>query len=683
VAVPYRHRVARLLALFVALTLALTCRTARADALVVEGDAGEIAVGPHLELAYDPSGRLDVGAVQGGALPWARNEREVPTFGYRGGAEWARVRIEDRRGPGALPLYLDHGSTQTDVLELYDLRDGDPPKARRGGDQVPLAAWEIPGRSASFRIAPGSTTLLVALRGVSSKQLGLHLRSEAEHDARRAADERVNGLFFGVLLAMTAYNLVVAVVTRSRAYAYYVAYLAWFTVFYLGYAGYLTLLAPPDLRVINWLSPYSVLLSLGSAVLFTVSLLGLEPGTLPHRLVMWPLRLVTALGFVLPLGGYVLLTRVGSAFLLFIVPGLVVVGVMAARAGSRTARYYLLAWGAFLCGTFLTIGRQLGFLPVNAFTLHAQPIGSSLEVILLSFALSDRIRSLQEQALATARAFRRFVPDDFLALLGQPRFEALTAGVGIRRELTVLFMDIRDFTKRSERLGPEATFRFVNACLARFEPVIRAEGGFVDKFIGDAIMAIFPGDPSAARRAAEGLHAAARELEASGISEGIPLAIGVGVHRGPVMLGSVGHDERLEVTAIGDAVNVAARLESLTKAFGVGALVSEDALAERGAGLRRVGAVRVKGRSEPVDLFELLACCGDDEERRAKEATRELFQAGLAAFVRGEMGEARDRFQEVVGKSPRDVVAMRYAKRAATYAERGLPSNFEGDFGAL
>jgi adenylate cyclase len=619
----------RFAALCLALALALVAWSgpARAEALTLEGEVHEIAVGPHLELAYDPAGRASVAEVAGGSLPWAANTKEVPTFGYRRCTEWARLRIDDRRGPHAPPLYLDHGSTQTDVPALYDLRDGDPPPARLGGDQVPLASWEIPGRSASFRIAPGSTTLLVALSGDSSKQLGLHLRSESLHHERRAQDERSLGLFFGVLLAMTAYNLIVAIVTRSRPYAFYVAYLAWFLIFYLGYSGSLTLLEPPDVRIINWLSPYAVLLSVGSAVLFTVALLGLERGTFSHRLLMWPIRTITALAVVLPLGGYGALTRVGSAFLLLILPSLVVVGVIAARAGSRPAHYYLLAWGAFLGGTFLTVGRQVGFLPVNALTLGAQPIGSSLEVILLSFALSDRIRALQEKALATARAFRRFVPDDFLRLLGQPHFEALTAGVGLKRDLTVLFMDIRDFTKRSETLGPEATFRFVNACLARFEPVIRAEGGFVDKFIGDAIMAIFPGEPAAALRAAEGLHRVAAELEASGVSAGIPLAIGVGVHRGPVMLGSVGHDERLEVTAIGDAVNVAARLESLTKPFGVGALVSEDAVTTRGPGLRRVGAVRVKGRSEPIDLFEVLACCATAEERQGKEATSETFQS--------------------------------------------------------
>jgi len=131
---------------FAALGLALVAMLmawsgiARADTLVLEGDVQEIAVGPHLELAYDPTGRLDAAAVGGGALPWAPNTKEVPTFGYRDGTEWARLAIDDRRGPGALPLYLDHGSTQTDRLELYDLRDGDPPKARLGGDQVPLAA---------------------------------------------------------------------------------------------------------------------------------------------------------------------------------------------------------------------------------------------------------------------------------------------------------------------------------------------------------------------------------------------------------------------------------------------------------------------------------------------------------------------------------------------------------------
>jgi two-component system, sensor histidine kinase ChiS len=282
------------------------------------------------------------------------------------------------------------------------------------------------------------------------------------------------------------------------------------------------------------------------------------------------------------------------------------------------------------------------------------------------------------RALKTARTFRRFVPEDFLALLGVEGFDALRAGLGERREVTILFSDVRAFTARSERLGPERTFRFINACLERFEPVVRRHGGFVDKFIGDAIMAIFPGEgPSAVHAAAE-LHRSIDGFEASFPEDAAPVAIGVGVHRGPVILGTIGAANRMEVTAIGDAVNVAARLESLTKSLGAGALVSKEVLDGEPHDVRRVGAVHVKGRTAAVELFELLACCSSDQEREQKRGMNVRSQRGLLAYAERDMACARETFASCVRDAPLDRVAALYLERSAAFAVSGVPEGFDG-----
>ncbi len=286
----------------------------------------------------------------------------------------------------------------------------------------------------------------------------------------------------------------------------------------------------------------------------------------------------------------------------------------------------------------------------------------------------------QLQSLKTARAFRRFVPENFLGLLGVERFDALRAGIGQRHDVTILFTDVRGFTARSERLGPEGTFRFINAYLEHFEPVVRAHGGFVDKFIGDAVMAIFPGEPLAAAHAAEALQREVGRFNAADPALDPLLAIGVGAHRGPVILGTVGNADRLEVTAIGDAVNVAARLESLTKSLGAGAIVSEEVVGRGWEGARRVGALRVKGRAEPVEVFELLGCCASPDERTQKEATADRFQRGLRAYAQGDMARAKEHFAITVHEAPLDRVASLYVARCTHYLETGVPADFDGCF---
>ncbi|HMA33985.1 MAG TPA: adenylate/guanylate cyclase domain-containing protein, partial [Chloroflexia bacterium] len=175
----------------------------------------------------------------------------------------------------------------------------------------------------------------------------------------------------------------------------------------------------------------------------------------------------------------------------------------------------------------------------------------------------------------TNQAATRFVPTELLRLLGRESLLDVQLGDGVQLEMTVLFADIRDFTSLAEHMTPAENFAFINAYLRRISPVIRDHGGFIDKYIGDAIMALFPGSADSALRAALAMHHALAAYNAERRSTGSPpIAIGIALHTGLLMLGTVGEAARLEATVISDVVNTAARLESLTKDYQAGIILS-------------------------------------------------------------------------------------------------------------
>ena len=159
--------------------------------------------------------------------------------------------------------------------------------------------------------------------------------------------------------------------------------------------------------------------------------------------------------------------------------------------------------------------------------------------------------------------------------LGHESITGVRLGDQIQTTMTVLFSDIRDFTTISERLGPEGTMKLLNEYLSRMGPVIRKHGGFIDKYIGDAIMALFPRSPDDAASAILDMMSTMDDFNRDLTGEGrAPLHAGCAIHTGTLMLGIIGEAERYEGTAIADTVNLASRLESLTKYYGVHALVS-------------------------------------------------------------------------------------------------------------
>jgi class 3 adenylate cyclase len=271
-----------------------------------------------------------------------------------------------------------------------------------------------------------------------------------------------------------------------------------------------------------------------------------------------------------------------------------------------------------------------------------------------------------------AASFRRFVPEAFLKIINRSDFKSIELGDQVARRMAVLVTDIRSFTTLSERMTPEQVFSFVNEFLAEVGPVVRAHSGFVNKYIGDAVMALFNGSD-------DGLTAAVALIRQIGLFNErrrtggkFPIQIGVAVNSGDLMLGTIGEAERLEGSVLADAVNLCFRLESLTKTYGAQILTTDATLSELPAGttfnVRPVDLVTVKGKRNHVTIMEVLD--GHSEDRLARKlATRDLYQSAFQSFEFGVYDEAAQLFREVAKQDPEDRAARAMMLKARKLAE--------------
>ncbi|HET6284659.1 MAG TPA: adenylate/guanylate cyclase domain-containing protein [Polyangia bacterium] len=245
-------------------------------------------------------------------------------------------------------------------------------------------------------------------------------------------------------------------------------------------------------------------------------------------------------------------------------------------------------------------------------------IATALVLSLALFRAVQRERKL-ERAMERAnsdlehleRAFTRFAPEDVVERLGQGATEIAPE----RREVTVMFADLVGFTGLSERVDPGVLVPVLNDYFSRMSSIIREHHGHVSRIMGDGLMALFGALEGNTWQTADAVRAALamraelqalnRDLEARALP---PLAFGVGVHRGEVLTAVLGSREMMEFTVMGDVVNIAARVEGLTRQHQVDILVTDEVrerLDER-FGLRELPAVPVKGKSEPIRTWTVV-----------------------------------------------------------------------------
>jgi class 3 adenylate cyclase len=286
-----------------------------------------------------------------------------------------------------------------------------------------------------------------------------------------------------------------------------------------------------------------------------------------------------------------------------------------------------------------------------------------------SFAtMRDAVRRTILDLKETNTSIERFVPRAFLTLMGKSSIVSLKLGDNSRRNMTVLFSDMRNFSSQSEQMSPDENFAFINYYLERMGPVIRDHNGFIDKYIGDAIMALFEHADDALRASLAMLDTLAACNADRGASGLTPINIGIGLNSGSLMLGTIGEEHRMDGTVISDAVNLAARIESLTKTYGISLLISQytyDQLTEPQAfDIRPIDVVVVKGKTQAVTILEVFDR-NDPADRASKVQTRDLLLSGVEALFRRDRAAARQIFDQCLAIFPGDPAATNLRRRCA------------------
>jgi len=327
-------------------------------------------------------------------------------------------------------------------------------------------------------------------------------------------------------------------------------------------------------------------------------------------------------------------------------------------------------------------------LSLQDFPLH-DPVGDLLFLLQAQHTTIEEAKALNHRLLGEVQkvaslneAFKKYVPQEFLKLLEKESIVHVKLGDNVQKTMTVLFSDIRSFTTLSESMSPQETFKFINGYLQQMEPMISKHDGFIDKYIGDAIMALFATAPDHAVKAAlDMLHTLVNYNQGRQRAGYIPIRIGIGINTGSLMLGTIGGESRMDSTVISDDVNLASRIEDLTKMYGVSLLISEKTFFSLETPLaysvRVVGRVIVKGKSEPTTVFEVFD--GDPPEvKEAKCTTLKLFEEAVDLYYRQEFREAHRLFLSCCNKNPHDQTAKIYLEHCQQMISAGQQADWNG-----
>jgi class 3 adenylate cyclase len=296
--------------------------------------------------------------------------------------------------------------------------------------------------------------------------------------------------------------------------------------------------------------------------------------------------------------------------------------------------------------------------------------------------MSQKLGEYIQNISHMTEAYSRFVPKQFLDFLGKKSYVDIKLGDQVQKEMTVMFSDIRSFTEISEQMTPKENFDFINYYLGYMEPVIRNNNGFIDKYIGDSIMALFGVSAEDAINAAIEMRIKLSQFNQVMDQFGKPIVeSGIGIHSGTLMLGIVGGEGRMDSTVISDAVNLAARLEGLTKIYGSAIIISQDTLISLNNPshyhYRFLDIVKVKGKSEAVYIFEIID--GDpDDIRQLKLKTKDAFAKAVNLYKAQQFDEALKVFEGVLAINNHDRTTDLYIGRCRNFIINGVPEDWDG-----
>lgn len=315
-----------------------------------------------------------------------------------------------------------------------------------------------------------------------------------------------------------------------------------------------------------------------------------------------------------------------------------------------------------LCQPVLQSGKPIAIIYLENQITGGAFTPDRLEVLKL---LSGQIAvSLQNAELYRAqqdlnKAYQRFVPLDFIHALGKQSILQVKRGDSIAEDMTVMFCDIRAYTALSEGLTPKDNFDLINDYLQRVGPVITKNNGFINHYLGDGFIALFKNSAEDAIHAAfemfDTMKSYNQQRNATNLS---PVLFGIGLHKGPVMMGIIGDEERHDANVLSDAVNVSSRLEGLTRTFGVNIITSKSTLEsivdDSFFSVRNLGQYKLKGKESSLGLVEIFDDAMPGEKIKAE--TLSVYNEALKNYTDGNYLEAEKKFLIIKEENGKDGV---------------------------
>ncbi|MCK6513162.1 bacteriohemerythrin [Myxococcota bacterium] len=302
-------------------------------------------------------------------------------------------------------------------------------------------------------------------------------------------------------------------------------------------------------------------------------------------------------------------------------------------------------------------------------------LGKSLQIMADSLAtMQEAVAQKMKEKSTIIEIFEKFVPKQFLNRIAIEGLEKIQLGSAESDNITILFSDIRSFTTLSENLAPQDLLDLLNAYFKRMNQPIYDNGGFVDKFIGDGIMALFThhgiskaDEARNAIKAAIGMQKALQDFNENHPPLGAaPLQMGIGVHTGFVVIGTVGSEDRMDSTVLGDAVNIAARLEGLTKLYQASILISSNTFFlldnPNEFSMRFIDRVTVKGKTDAISVFEVFDA-DSPHIRERKFKTKHALEDAISLFYLKQFDKAHTLLDQCLSLFPQDKTAQLYKER--------------------
>jgi class 3 adenylate cyclase len=711
--------------LILALALPWMGLSAEAPVLDLASATARTDLSAHLEFLEDPGGQLTIADVssptyahsmpaQGqktadllkklraeGKRGFVDNNLRRPNFGFSNSAYWVRLRLKNAdstQSVRSIVWLIEVGYPSLDYIHLFVPDQKGGYQKFEGGDKYPFFQRQFNYRNVAFRLpdVTGERTIYLRIQTSGTADMPIVLQTYDAFTGRAVNEQYGYGLYFGIMLAMILYNFFIFLSTRDPGYIHYVGFILFNTIFQMNLRGYaFQYLWPENIWWAHQSAAFALGLFAAFGIQFTRNFLNTREITpVLDKVLIGALILELAIAGASLLGfSHEVMSRAmvigGGAFAILAA----IAGYRCFFKGYRPARFFNIAFTIYFAGGVVQVLVRSQIVPFNFFTEQAEQMGFAIQVILLSLGLADRINIMkkekedaQAQTLESRRimldSFSRFVPRQFLNFLGRESIVDVGLGDAVGRHFTVLFTDIRSFTTISEKMTAEENFKFLNSYLKRMGPLIHKNNGFIDKFIGDAIMALFPDSPAQALEAAIDMRRELFDYNAMRVQDGRDeISIGIGLHSGNLMLGTVGSDTRLDTTVIGDTVNLASRLESMTKTFKISILISNETVNLLPAGhtfkLREIDTVRVKGRSAPVVIYE--AYDGDPPElQRLKDEGLARHAHGLALYKRGNFQEAAEVFAGLMKDYPDDSVPAMYYRRCQKLLAEPPGPNWQG-----